>query len=72
MLFPYVKTETEAAAMTEWRLKEDQRQKYEQAERFGLMETLKERGWGGLSARDAGRIGGAMHGKCAKKNGNNG
>ena len=72
MLLPYVKTETEAAAMTEWRLKEDQRRKYEQAERFGLTETLKERGWGGLSARDAGRIGGAMHGKRAKKNGNNG
>ena len=47
-------------------------QMQEQAERFGLMETLKERGWGGLSARDAGRIGGAMHGKRAKKNGNNG
>ena len=58
--------------MTDWRLNDDQRHKYEQAERVGLTQTLMERGWGGLSARDAGRIGGAMHGKRAKKNGNNG
>ncbi|MDO4741624.1 MAG: small, acid-soluble spore protein, alpha/beta type [Eubacteriales bacterium] len=46
--------------MHDWRLPEKIRQKYEQAERFGLTEALLERGWGGLSARDAGRIGGAM------------
>ena len=46
--------------MQEWRLPEHVRRKYEQAERFGLTDALTERGWGGLSARDAGRIGGAM------------
>lgn len=46
--------------MHDWRLPEQIRRKYEQAERFGLTDKLAERGWGGLSARDAGRIGGAM------------
>ena len=46
--------------MHDWRLPEQVRRKYEQAERFGLTDKLAEHGWGGLSARDAGRIGGAM------------
>ena len=55
--------ETEAVNMTDWRLPENEKRKYEQAERFGLTGALLEKGWGGLSARDAGRIGGALHGK---------
>lgn len=47
---------------TQWRLPPDKRRKYELAERFGLTQALLAKGWGGLSARDAGRIGGAMHG----------
>ena len=46
----------------QWRLQPEVRRKYELAERFGLTQALLAKGWGGLSARDAGRIGGAMHG----------
>ena len=46
-----------------WRLAPNTRRKYEQAERYCLTDALLEKGWGGLSARDAGRIGGAMHGR---------
>ena len=53
--------------MEKWRLSDVQKRKYEQAERFGLTGALLERGWGGLSARDAGRIGGAMHGRKNKR-----
>ena len=53
--------------MEKWRLSDVQKRKYEQAERFGLTDALLERGWGGLSARDAGRIGGAMHGRKNKR-----
>ena len=58
--------QTEAEIMNQWKLPDAQKRKYEQAERFGLTDTLLERGWGGLSARDAGRIGGAMHGRKNK------
>ena len=43
-----------------WRLSEKERRKYVLAERFGLTEKLLESGWPGLSAKEAGRIGGAM------------
>ena len=46
-----------------WRLKDKDRRKYEAAQRFGLTEELAEKGWAGLSAKDAGRIGGSLHGK---------
>ncbi len=49
-----------------WRLKEKDRRKYEQAERFGLTAQLLESGWAGLSAKEAGRIGGALHGSKGK------
>ena len=49
-----------------WRLKEQDRRKYEAVQRFGLTEELAEKGWAGLSAKDAGRIGGSMHGKRRK------
>ena len=43
-----------------WHLTEKEKCKYETAQRLGLMEKLLENGWPGLSAKDAGRIGGAM------------
>ena len=60
MLELYDNMQERRKSMHDWRLPENVRRKYEQAERFGLTEKLRERGWGGLSARDAGRIGGAM------------
>ena len=46
-----------------WRLRDKDKRKYEAAQRFGLTEELAEKGWAGLSAKDAGRIGGSLHGK---------
>ena len=46
-----------------WRLKEQEKRKYEAAQRFGLTDELAAKGWAGLSAKDAGRIGGSLHGK---------
>lgn len=46
-----------------WRLDEKTKRKYEAVERFDLMEKLFQNGWAGLSAKDAGRIGGSMKGK---------
>ena len=43
-----------------WRLDEKTKRKYEAAERFGLTARLLENGWPGLSAKEAGRIGGAL------------
>lgn len=43
-----------------WRLDEKSKRKYEAAERFGLTARLLENGWPGLSAKEAGRIGGAL------------
>ena len=48
-----------------WRLDEKTKRKYEAAERLGLLPKLLEGGWPGLSAKDAGRIGGSMRGKKA-------
>ncbi len=50
-----------------WSLDEKSRRKYELAEEFGLIETLREKGWAGLSAKDSGRIGGRMRGKTKRK-----
>ena len=47
--------------MQTWRLTERNTRKYEAAERLGLIPRLLEDGWPGLSAKEAGRIGGAMH-----------
>ena len=47
-------------SMTPWRLSEKDKKKYEAAERFGLTPRLLEAGWPGLSAKEAGRIGGAL------------
>lgn len=48
--------------MTQWRLNEKEKRKYEAAERFGLTSRLLEDGWPGLTAKEAGRIGGALKG----------
>ena len=34
--------------------------KYEIAEELGLMDKINELGWGGLTAKESGRIGGLM------------
>lgn len=41
--------------------------KYEIAEELGLMEKVDRLGWGGLTARETGRIGGIMTSKKKKK-----
>lgn len=41
--------------------------KYEIAEELGLMEKVNRLGWGGLTARETGRIGGIMTSKKKKK-----
>ena len=46
--------------MTQWRLTEKEKRKYEAAERFGMTSRLLENGWPGLTAKEAGRIGGAL------------
>ena len=46
-----------------WKLNEQEKRKYEAARRFGLTDELAEKGWAGLSAKDAGRIGGSLHGR---------
>lgn len=49
--------------MGNWRLEDNSKRKYEAARRFGLTDKLAQVGWAGLSAKEAGRIGGSMHGK---------
>ena len=49
--------------MGAWRLDKNSKRKYEAARRFGLTDKLAQVGWAGLSAKEAGRIGGSMHGK---------
>lgn len=41
--------------------------KYEIAEELGLMDKVKKYGWGGLTARETGRIGGIMTSKKREK-----
>ena len=52
--------------MGNWRLEDNSNRKYEAARRFGLTDKLAQVGWAGLSAKEAGRIGGRMHGKRKK------
>ncbi|MBQ8556365.1 MAG: hypothetical protein IJ438_10915 [Clostridia bacterium] len=47
--------------MTNWRLSDREKRKYEAVERLGLTQRLLESGWPGLSAKEAGRIGGSLH-----------
>lgn len=46
--------------MTQWRVDQTLRSKYEAAERLGLLQHLQEVGWAGLSAKETGRIGGYL------------
>ena len=39
---------------------EDDLLKYEIAEELGLMDKIEDMGWGGLTAKESGRIGGIM------------
>lgn len=54
-----------------WRLSDKQRRKYEAAERLGLTQALLDKGWAGLSAKEAGRIGGSLHRGRSGKQANN-
>ena len=38
----------------------EDKMKYEIAKELGLMDKIKEKGWGGLTAKETGRIGGIM------------
>ncbi|MGN1019029.1 MAG: small acid-soluble spore protein alpha/beta type [Aristaeellaceae bacterium] len=49
--------------MADWRLEDNKKRKYEAARRFGLTDKLAQVGWAGLSAKEAGRIGGSLHGR---------
>lgn len=42
--------------------------KYEIAAELGLLDKVKEQGWGGLTARETGRIGGIMTRKKKEQN----
>ncbi|MBQ3155638.1 MAG: spore protein [Clostridia bacterium] len=44
----------------DWRLRPEQKRKYEAAERLGLTGRLREMGWPGLSAKETGRIGATL------------
>ncbi len=52
--------------MLDWRLDARGKRKYAAAEKLGLTEELLQKGWAGLSAKDAGRIGGTLRGKNRK------
>ena len=53
--------------MMQWRLSEKEKRKYEAADRFGLTSRLLENGWPGLTAQEAGRIGGALRSRKRSK-----
>lgn len=53
-------------AVQSWRLRDKEKRKYAAAERLGLLPRLRECGWAGLSAKEAGRIGGAMAGRSRR------
>ncbi|MCG8484661.1 MAG: alpha/beta-type small acid-soluble spore protein [Clostridia bacterium] len=51
----------------EKKLTENDLMKYEIAEELGLMNKVKKAGWGGLTAKETGRIGGIMTSRKKKK-----
>lgn len=55
--------------MTSWQLPDSLCARYEVAETLGLTEKLRRVGWGGLSARENGCIGGQMRGKNQHRQG---
>ena len=46
---------------------ESERMKYEIAKELGLLDTVREKGWKGLSSKDTGRIGGMLAGRQKQK-----
>ncbi|MDD5795237.1 MAG: small, acid-soluble spore protein, alpha/beta type [Clostridiales bacterium] len=46
---------------------EREKMKFEIAEELGLMDKVKDLGWGGLTASETGRIGGIMNKRRKKK-----
>ncbi|KXZ40269.1 Small, acid-soluble spore protein, alpha/beta type [Alkalithermobacter thermoalcaliphilus JW-YL-7 = DSM 7308] len=48
-------------------LTENDIMKYEIAQELGLMDKVQKYGWGGLTAKEAGKIGGIMTSKKKKK-----
>ena len=48
-------------------LTDDDIMKYERASELGLMDKVSELGWGGLTAKEAGRIGGTLTSRKKKK-----
>ena len=48
-------------------LTDDDIMKYEIASELGLMDKVSELGWGGLTAKEAGRIGGMLTSRKKKK-----
>ncbi|MCU9815431.1 alpha/beta-type small acid-soluble spore protein [Paraclostridium sp. AKS73] len=48
-------------------LTDDDIMKYEIASELGLMDKVSELGWGGLTAKEAGRIGGTLTSRKKKK-----
>ena len=44
--------------------------KYEIAKELGLLDTVREKGWKGLSSKDTGRIGGMLAGRRKQKKDN--
>ena len=46
---------------------EGERMKYEIAKELGLLDTVREKGWKGLSSKDTGRIGGMLAGRRKQK-----
>ncbi|MGO1470896.1 MAG: small, acid-soluble spore protein, alpha/beta type [Tissierella sp.] len=49
------------------KLTKDDILKYEIAEELGLLEKIEDLGWGGLTAKESGRIGGIMTSRKKKK-----
>lgn len=50
-----------------WRVDEKTRRKYAAAQRLGLTEKLLQVGWAGLSAKEAGSIGGSLRKRIPKQ-----
>lgn len=49
------------------KIRADDIMKMEIAEELGLMDKINEKGWGGLTAKESGRIGGIMTSRKRKK-----
>ncbi|MFR9070818.1 small, acid-soluble spore protein, alpha/beta type [Paeniclostridium hominis] len=61
------KPRTKTARKKKRILTDDDIMKYEIASELGLMDKVSELGWGGLTAKEAGRIGGMLTSRKKKK-----